>query len=344
MWAERPVVHAGRESGRSDARQGGDANATGIRHVGTSLGYAASRRATTRARGQHLARDERRLTQGTRVGLRFTKMHGLGNDFVVLDARASTPHLDAARVRAMADRHTGIGFDQLLVIEAARESACVAAYSIRNADGSIAEQCGNGARCIGAWLHRAGALAIGADAHLESPAGVIGMRLVDAHTVTVEMGEPVFEAARIPFDAPTRADTYLLDVAGESIEIGAVSMGNPHAVIRVLDLSDPRIDRLGSPITAHPRFPHGANAGFAQVVDRSHIRLRVHERGAGWTRACGSGACAAVAVLHQAGAVADDVQVELPGGALRINWRGPGHSLWMTGPAVFAFDGEWLET
>lgn len=276
------------------------------------------------------------------MGLRFTKMHGLGNDFVVLDARATPPPLSDARIRAMADRHTGVGFDQLLIVERARDPACVAAYSIRNADGSIAEQCGNGARCIGAWLHRAGALAIGTDAHLESPAGVIGMRLLDAHAVTVEMGEPEFEPARIPFDAPARSDAYLLDVAGEAIEIGAVSMGNPHAVIRVLDLTDPRIEKLGPLLTSHPRFARGANAGFAQVVDPAHIRLRVHERGAGWTLACGSGACAAVAALHQAGVVAADVRVELPGGVLDIAWHGPGHSLWMTGPAAFAFDGEWL--
>ncbi|HET7561996.1 MAG TPA: diaminopimelate epimerase [Rhodanobacteraceae bacterium] len=279
-----------------------------------------------------------------RMGLRFTKMHGLGNDFVVLDARAAPLPLSDTDVRAMADRHTGIGFDQLLVIEATRNPACVAAYSIRNADGSFAEQCGNGARCIGAWLHRAGALAIGADARLESPAGVIGMHLVDESTVTVEMGVPVFEPARIPFDASAAANVYPLDIAGATIEIAAVSMGNPHAVLQVADLADPRIDRLGPAITAHPRFPQGANAGFAQVVNRSHIRLRVHERGAGWTQACGSGACAAVAALRQADAVADQVRVELPGGVLDIAWQGSGHALWMTGPAAFAFDGEWLGT
>jgi diaminopimelate epimerase len=276
------------------------------------------------------------------MGLRFTKMHGLGNDFVVLDARAVPLPLADAEVRAMANRHTGIGFDQLLIIEAPRNPACVAAYSIRNADGSYAEQCGNGARCIGAWLQRAGALAIDADARLESPAGVIGMRLVDERRVTVEMGEPIFEPARIPFTAAATADTYPLDVAGESITIAAVSIGNPHAVLQVADLADARIDRLGPAITAHPRFPQGANAGFAQIIERTHIRLRVHERGAGWTQACGSGACAAMATLHQAGVVADDVRVELPGGMLDIAWRGPGSALWMTGPAAFAFDGEWL--
>lgn len=276
-------------------------------------------------------------------GLRFTKMHGLGNDFVVLDARAAPVPLDAARIRAMADRHTGIGFDQLLVVSTARDPSCVAAYSIRNADGSAAQQCGNGARCVGAWLHRAGVIATDQSVRLESPAGTIGMRLLDAHTVTVEMGEPEFTPARIPFDATVAADLYPLDVAGETVQVSAVSMGNPHAVLEVDDVRDPRIDRLGPRITAHPRFPQGVNAGFVRVVDGGHVQLRVHERGAGWTLACGSGACAAVAALRQRGRVGDAVRVELPGGALQIAWQGAGHALWMTGPAAFSFDGEWLE-
>ncbi|HEX7371085.1 MAG TPA: diaminopimelate epimerase [Rhodanobacteraceae bacterium] len=276
------------------------------------------------------------------MALRFTKMHGLGNDFVVLDARRAATPLDAETIRAMADRHTGIGFDQLLLIEAARDSTCAAAYSIRNADGSIAEQCGNGARCIGAFLQRDGTLAISAPAKLESPAGVIGIRLLDAHSVSVEMGEPDFEPARIPFDAPTCAITYPLDVDGERVEISAVSMGNPHAVLEVGELGHARIDRLGPRVTTHARFPQGVNAGFARVIDTRNIELRVHERGAGWTQACGSGACAAVAALHRRGRVGDDVRVQLPGGALDIHWQGPGHALWMTGPAAFVFDGEWL--
>ena len=269
-------------------------------------------------------------------------MHGLGNDFVVLDARTSSSLPGDAHIRAMADRHTGIGFDQLLIIEPAHDPGCVAAYSIRNADGSAAEQCGNGARCIGAWLHRDGALAIGENARLESPAGLIGMRLLDATTVAVEMGEPDFDPARIPFDASAAANLYPLDIDDEHIEIAAVSMGNPHAVLEVANVRDRRVDDLGPRITVHPRFPHGVNAGFAQVIDEHHIKLRVHERGAGWTLACGSGACAAVAALHKRGRVGDDVRVELPGGDLRIAWQGLGHTLWMTGPAAFAFDGEWL--
>src|SRR6185312_9375911 len=163
--------------------------------------------------------------------------------------RPPAPAPGDARIRAMADRHTGIGFDQLLVIEPARDPACVAAYSIRNADGSIAEQCGNGARCIGAWLHRAGDITIGTTVKLQSPAGVIGMRLDDASTVTVDMGEPAFEPAGIPFDASAIADTYPLDVDGERVEIAAVSMGNPHAVMEVTDVHDPRVEILGPRIT-----------------------------------------------------------------------------------------------
>jgi diaminopimelate epimerase len=278
------------------------------------------------------------------MAIRFTKMHGLGNDFVVLDARTAPPGLDPVTIRAMADRHTGIGFDQLLIIERARDPACTAAYSIRNADGSHSEQCGNGARCIGAWLHRAGAVALGEAMKLESPAGIIGARLTDPASVAVEMGEPEFEPARIPFDAPAAADMYALEVGGECIDIAAVSMGNPHAVLEVDDIADARIDRLGPAITTHPRFPRGANAGFVELMDAHHVKLRVHERGAGWTQACGTGACAAMAALHRRDRVADEVRVELPGGMLSIAWQGPGHTLWMTGPAAFVFDGEWLNS
>jgi diaminopimelate epimerase len=242
----------------------------------------------------------------------------------------------------MADRHTGIGFDQLLVIEPPPDPSCIAAYSIHNADGSPAGQCGNGARCIGAWLHRDGVLSIDDEVKLASPSGPVAMRLADAGTVTVAMGEPVFEPARIPFDAPALAESYPLDVDGERVEIAAVSMGNPHAVMEVGDVTDQRVDRLGPGITSHARFPEGANAGFVQIVDPQTVRLRVHERGAGWTRACGSGACAAVAAMHRRGRVGNRVRVDLPGGALEIGWCGPDHTLWMTGPAAFVFDGEWL--
>lgn len=273
--------------------------------------------------------------------LRFSKMHGIGNDFVVLDCRHRPFALDAAQIRALADRHTGVGFDQLLSVEPARDPACAFYYGIWNADGSPSGQCGNGVRCVAAWLHRAGALAIGDDVRIESPSGPVTVRLLGADEVTVDMGEPVFEPARIPFAADAAATHYPVAVGGDTLQIGAVSMGNPHAVVAVHDLADPALQRLGPLLSGHERFAQGANAGFVQRLDRGHLRLRVHERGAGWTLACGTGACAAMAVLHRRGDVGDTVAVELPGGSLRIDWAGPGHTLWMTGPAAFAFEGEW---
>ncbi|WP_049621320.1 diaminopimelate epimerase [Frateuria defendens] len=275
------------------------------------------------------------------MALRFSKMHGIGNDFVVLDCRRQPFALDDGAIRAIADRHTGVGFDQLLSVEPARDPSCAFYYGIWNADGSPSGQCGNGVRCVAAWLHRAGELAIGDTVRIESPSGAVAVRLLDADTVAVDMGEPDFAPARIPFDAPQAAGHYAIDVAGETLEIGAVSMGNPHAVLAVDDLAAPALDRLGPALTRHPRFPAGVNAGFVQRLDRAHLRLRVHERGSGWTLACGTGACAAMAVLRRRGEVDARVRVDLPGGTLHIDWAGPGHTLWMTGPAAFAFEGEW---
>ncbi|MGH8160361.1 MAG: diaminopimelate epimerase [Rhodanobacter sp.] len=273
--------------------------------------------------------------------LRFSKMHGIGNDFVVLDCRQREFPLDSAQIRALGDRHTGVGFDQLLSVEPARDPSCAFYYGIWNADGSPSGQCGNGVRCVAAWLHRAGALALGDSILLDSPSGPVTVRLLDAHEVTVDMGEPIFEPVRIPFAAAAAADRYEIRVGDLTLEIGAVSMGNPHAVVVLNDSHDPLQMQLGPLLSAHERFGQGANAGFVQPRDRAHLRLRVHERGAGWTRACGTGACAAMAVLHERGEVDDRVRVELPGGTLQIEWTGPGHTLWMTGPAAFAFEGEW---
>jgi diaminopimelate epimerase len=273
--------------------------------------------------------------------LPFSKMHGIGNDFVVLDCREQRFALDAAQIRALGDRHTGVGFDQLLSVEPPRDPSCAFYYGIWNGDGSPSGQCGNGVRCVAAWLHRAGALALGDSVRIESPSGPVTVRLLGANEVTVDMGEPRFEPAQIPFAADAMADPYAIAVGDEHVEIGAVSMGNPHAVVVVSDLADPALQRLGPLLTNHPRFPQAANAGFVQQLDRGHLRLHVHERGAGWTQACGTGACAAMAVLHQRGDVDDRADVELPGGTLQIEWEGPGHSLWMTGPAAFAFEGEW---
>ncbi|MGN2243537.1 diaminopimelate epimerase [Frateuria sp. GZRR33] len=274
--------------------------------------------------------------------MRFSKMHGIGNDFVVVDARRAPLALPAAQIRALADRHTGIGCDQLLSVEAPRDPSCAFYYGIWNADGNPSGQCGNGVRCVAAWLHRAGALALDTPVRIESPSGPVSVRVLDAHRVTVDMGEPVFEPARIPFTADSQADAYPLALADGAVQIGAVSMGNPHAVMAVADLADPVLERLGPQLTAHARFPEGANAGFVQILSRGHLRLRVHERGSGWTRACGTGACAAMAVLRLRGQVDESAQVDLPGGRLQIDWPGPAQTLWMTGPAAFAFEGEWL--
>jgi diaminopimelate epimerase len=214
-------------------------------------------------------------------------------------------------------------------------------YGIWNTDGSPARQCGNGVRCVAAWLHRAGALAVGEAVRLESPSGPVAVRLLGAHEVTVDMGEPVFEPARIPFAAETEATRYAIEVDGTTLEIGAVSMGNPHAVVMANGLAHGAVERLAPALTAHPRFAEGANAGFVERLAHDHLKLRVHERGVGWTQACGTGACAAMAVLRRRGELDEQVRVDLPGGSLRIDWPGPGHTLWMTGPAAFAFEGEW---
>ncbi|WP_266168680.1 diaminopimelate epimerase [Dyella subtropica] len=274
--------------------------------------------------------------------LRFTKMQGIGNDFVIIDARRDGFGLREAEIRAIADRHNGVGFDQLISIEPARDPSCAFYYGLWNADGSPAGQCGNGVRCVAAWLHRDGALAIGETVRLESPSGPVTVRLLSADRVTVDMGEPDFLPANIPFRADTQADRYDIDVGGEMLEVGVVSMGNPHAVVVVPELGSPALFRHGPLLSTHERFPKDANTGFVQWLDRRHLSLRVHERGVGWTLACGTGACAAMAVMRQRGEVDESVQIELPGGRLQIEWAGPGHTLWMTGPAAFVFEGEWL--
>lgn len=275
--------------------------------------------------------------------LRFSKMHGNGNDFVVVESRDGPLALDSAVIRAIADRYTGVGFDQLLSVEPARDGVSAFYYGIWNADGSPSGQCGNGVRCVAAWLHRAGALAIGETVQIQSPSGPVAVRLLSAGQVTVDMGEPIFDPARIPFDAAQVANRYMLDVNGQSVDIGAVSMGNPHAVVVVDKVPSEAMLGLGAALTTHPRFREGSNAGFVEKLGPQHLRLFVHERGAGWTQACGTGACAAMAVLRQRGEVDARVQVDLPGGSLHIDWKGPGERLWMAGPAAFVFEGEWLD-
>jgi diaminopimelate epimerase len=275
------------------------------------------------------------------VSLRFSKMHGLGNDFVIVDCREAPLALDAAAIRRLGDRHFGVGFDQLLTIERARDASCAFAYGVWNTDGSAARQCGNGVRCVARWLVRVGALEAAGRVRLESPSGPIAIELLDDGRVRAEMGEPRFAPAAIPLVAEEEEDRYRIDVAGRDVEVGAVSMGNPHAVVEVDDVADAPVESLGPQIEHAEAFPERCNVGFAQVRSRNAIALRVWERGVGETLACGSGACAAVAVLRRRGLVDIDVAVTLPGGTLDISWIGPGETVWMTGPATFVFEGEW---
>jgi diaminopimelate epimerase len=268
----------------------------------------------------------------------FTKMHGVGNDFVVFDAPAGQPMLSTEQFRRLADRHTGIGYDQALVLEAPRRPDTAVFYRIFNSDGAEVEQCGNGARCIAALLHRRGRVATGA-VTMDSPAGLIHARILRGNVVSVDMGVPSFEPRALPFDAPTTIDPYSLDVEGQRVTIGAVSMGNPHAVLEVESVERAPVETLGPAIEGHRRFPKRVNAGFMEIVDAGHIRLRVYERGAGETLACGTGACAAVAVGRQRGRLDPEVSVRVRGGELRVNWGGPGEHIWLTGPAEISFEG-----
>ncbi len=276
----------------------------------------------------------------TRRPLRFSKMHGAGNDFVVIDLRGGQPAPGAALAAALGDRHTGVGFDQLLTIEDAHRPGCVARYRIWNADGSAAQQCGNGARCVAAWLRRDGAAATRAF-QLDSPAGVIRVDARDDGSYALAMGLPEFRPGRIPFTAPAEALAYELDLPGGRVRFGAASMGNPHAVVEVPSVADAPVHALGPALQARPEFPEGVNVGFAQVLAPDRIKLRVYERGAGETLACGSGACAAVAVLVRQGRVGRHVFVELPGGTLEIHWPADDQPVTMAGPAAFVFEGEY---
>jgi len=275
------------------------------------------------------------------MGLHFTKMHGIGNDFVVLDCRTQPFALDAGQIARIADRHRGVGFDQLLTIEPARDPSCLFYYGIYNADGSSSGQCGNGVRCVAAWLKRAGVLDTGAT-RLESPSGPVAVELLDDGRVRVDMGEPRFAPDNIPLTLAA-ADPFVLTIDGKPVEFGAVSMGNPHAVIEVADVASAQLAELGAALSTNAHFPQSCNVGTVQIVDRTHVKLRVRERGVGETLACGTGACAAVAVLRRRAKVDATATVGLPGGRLEIRWDGPGHTLWMTGPAAFVYEGDWNE-
>ena len=271
--------------------------------------------------------------------IEFTKMHGLGNDFVVIDAINQDVDLSEEEVRLIADRHFGIGCDQLLLVESAEANDVDFVYRIFNADGGEVEQCGNGARCFAVFVREKG-LTDKDQIRVETASGVIELNIQSNGQVTVNMGIPEFSPWNIPFNADTRRKEYSLDVNGEVLQIGAVSMGNPHAVTVVENVDTAAIDELGAGIENHPLFPNRVNAGFMQVIDDTHIRLRVYERGAGETLACGTGACAAMVIGYVQGYLAEQVQVDLPGGSLQISWQGEASPVMMTGPATTVFEGK----
>jgi diaminopimelate epimerase len=278
--------------------------------------------------------------------IEFLKMQGLGNDFLVFDAPASTAgsHLDESQLRALADRHTGVGFDQALMLETPRDANSRVFYRIFNSDGTEVEQCGNGARCIAALLY-ARAPHLGRELLMGSPGGMVRARVRDDGLVSVDMGVPNFDPRSLPMvaadgaGAALEAPMYSLRVDGTDVDVGAVSMGNPHAVLQVSDVKSAPVERFGPSIEHHPRFPKRTNVGFMQIADRGHIRLRVFERGAGETLACGTGACAAVAVGRRQGLLDEHVRVDLPGGTATVSWAAVGEHLWLTGPATTVFSG-----
>lgn len=280
----------------------------------------------------------------TSKALRFSKMHGAGNDFVVLDLRGDATPPSPALCRALADRHAGVGCDQILTVENA-QGASVARYSIWNADGSSSQQCGNGARCIAAWLVRdaqARQAALPDEFTLDSPVGAHAVTQLGDGAFRIVMGIPRFAPASIPLQGFEGAqDEYVLYRDDAVFTFGAVSMGNPHAVIEVDDVDNAPVHAVAPMLQSHPAFPESVNVGFARVESRDRIRLRVYERGVGETLACGSGACAAAAVLMRRGRVDRDVTVALPGGELRISWPADDAPLSMSGPTAFVFEGEW---
>ena len=270
--------------------------------------------------------------------LEFTKMHGLGNDFLMLDLVTQRVRLDEALIRRLSDRHFGVGFDQLLVVEPPHQPDVDFRYRIFNADGSEVSQCGNGARCFARFV-RDRRLTRKDTLRVETASGIITLQIDSQGWVTVDMGPPRLEPSSIPFVADNAALDYRIEVDGELYQIAAVSMGNPHAVLRVDDVDSAPVATLGPRLESHPRFPERVNVGFMQVINRQEIKLRVYERGAGETLACGTGACAAAVAAMRWGLVDRDIKVHLPGGSLRIRWSHDNASVLMTGPTARVFDG-----
>ena len=270
--------------------------------------------------------------------LRFSKMHGIGNDFVVADATCS-PLPNVEQIRRLADRHEGVGCDQVLMAVPPGKPGRDLGVVIFNADGSRAEQCGNGMRCMAVFARRRGLVASD-EISFETPGGDVLATIDGGGMVAVRMGVPRLDPAEVPISAPRRASSYRLAVDGDEVRLAALSMGNPHAVVRVPDVTAAPVARIGAALQAHPFFPEGVNVGFARPLSRGRLRLRVFERGVGETRACGSGACAAVVAGRLGGDLDARVRVDLPGGTLEVAWEGEGEPVWMKGPAAWVFDAE----
>ncbi len=271
--------------------------------------------------------------------LPFTKMHGLGNDFVVLNGLQTPIELNAEQIRFIADRRLGVGCDQVLMIETSESPAVDIRYRIFNADGGEVEQCGNGVRCIGDYLRRR-SLIDGNSVTVETNSGLVTIYLEGLDQIRVDMGVPLFEPADIPLASTQRKMQYHLSLSSAELEVMAVSVGNPHAVLLVEDIEQAPVSSIAPQIQQHSLFPESVNVGFMEIVDSSHIRLRVYERGVGETLACGTGACGAVAVGINTGRLGNEVDVELRGGNLAINWAGEGQAVWMTGPATTVYEGQ----
>lgn len=270
--------------------------------------------------------------------IQFSKMHGLGNDFVVIDNITQNVFFSKDKIKQLADRNFGIGFDQLLMVEPPYDPEQDFHYRIFNADGSEVSQCGNGARCFARFVKMKG-LTNRNKIIVSTKAGKMVLYLEKDGQVTVNMGKPIFEPAQIPLKANKEEGTYLIRVAEQTVFCGAVSMGNPHCVVVVDDINTAKVETLGPLLESHERFPERVNVGFMQIINQNHIKLRVYERGSGETLACGSGASAAVAIGQIQGKLSKEVKVELPGGNLKIRWQGKDNVLKMTGPAEHIFDG-----
>ncbi len=271
--------------------------------------------------------------------LSFSKMHGLGNDFMVIDATRQPFTLNADQISQLADRHFGVGFDQMLIVEPAHIPAVDFTYRIFNADGGEVEQCGNGARCFARYVRDKG-LTSKSVIKVATAAGILELRIDDQNLVTVDMGIPTFEPAQIPLAIQQRADRYTVDINNQSVEFGALAIGNPHAVIEVANVDHCELATLGPIMESLELFPQRVNVGFMQIINEDHIRLRVFERGAGETLACGSGACAAAIIANVWQKCHKSVKVSLPGGDLQVYWNGDGQSVKLIGPASFVFEGE----